>query len=473
MRFWKILGRSDRHGQSRNSSSIGATEVAVSGPIGSLGPLILVTKALRRDEVERYGISVVAQPGLGSPCDVDVVCTHGLNGHPFDTWFSDPEGFFWPSRITEDMPNSRVMTFGYDCRLGFLIDRLKDFARNLLQALSRERRDQNARRRPIVFVAHNLGGFLVKETIILAKKEHTATHLSEIGTCTAGIIFLGTPHLGSSRETMLRNIGGILRVCRGPLTPNQPPLPQFALEDHFPQLLSDRRSQGSRVRIQAFVEEYPTPNVGTVVETDSATAAGQFLAESFYTHHMVSDMLRLDSTDTDHLQGLTKCSSPRDHKYKAIVGTLEKWLDEIKPVLQESPNDHVVPPSICLPTDGSSQLRPPSEPQRQATTANPATPYFRGCKSFTDFHARGQARVHAGDAYYGNVYYNYAPGSDDRRPAEEDSPGRNKRPVDDMASTYGDSPRPPKPLKPAASTGDINTELYQTLDDIADPDTRT
>lgn len=60
-----------------------------------------------------------------------------------------------------------------------------------------------AQTRPIVFVCHSLGGLVVKQALIVANSyKHNERHptLAAIFMHTAGVIFMGTPHRGSSKE---------------------------------------------------------------------------------------------------------------------------------------------------------------------------------------------------------------------------------------------------------------------------------
>lgn len=76
------------------------------------------------------------------------------------------EHVFWPADLLPAMcPRARVLTFGYDSKItkymsgatnkGSLVAHSKD----LLFSISRNRSSN----RPIIFVAHSLGGIVVKE----------------------------------------------------------------------------------------------------------------------------------------------------------------------------------------------------------------------------------------------------------------------------------------------------------------------
>jgi len=42
------------------------------------------------------------------------VFLHGLNGHPQNTWENDETGFYWPAQLRKDIPEARVMVYGYN-----------------------------------------------------------------------------------------------------------------------------------------------------------------------------------------------------------------------------------------------------------------------------------------------------------------------------------------------------------------------
>jgi hypothetical protein len=87
-------------------------------------------------------------------------------------------------------------------------------ARNLLFALARERKQ----RKPIIFVAHSLGGILVKEMISHAEALKERRYL-EIVEDISAVVFLGTPHRGSGAAPIgdiARRIASALRIDTSP-----------------------------------------------------------------------------------------------------------------------------------------------------------------------------------------------------------------------------------------------------------------
>ncbi|KAK3899526.1 hypothetical protein C8A05DRAFT_36854 [Staphylotrichum tortipilum] len=105
---------------------------------------------------------------------------------------------YWPiDLLPVTCPNARILVWGYDSVLakGFASvnkSNLFAHAKDLLYALEGER----PKGRKIVFIAHSLGGLLVKE--VLRRSQHDGdVDLADIVESTKAIVFLGTPHRGS------------------------------------------------------------------------------------------------------------------------------------------------------------------------------------------------------------------------------------------------------------------------------------
>ncbi|KAI1418900.1 hypothetical protein F5Y12DRAFT_789501 [Xylaria sp. FL1777] len=93
--------------------------------------------------------------------DFDVVFVHSLGRDRFDTWRCGD--VFWPDYIMDDSPGARVILFNYDTRIWHepSLGAIHEAANNLTSLLRTARRD-SSRERHIIWVAHSLGGFLVK-----------------------------------------------------------------------------------------------------------------------------------------------------------------------------------------------------------------------------------------------------------------------------------------------------------------------
>ncbi|KAH9226831.1 hypothetical protein K456DRAFT_1798888, partial [Colletotrichum gloeosporioides 23] len=104
----------------------------------------------------------------GPSPEFDVVFVHGLEGHFRNTW-SQEDSQPRPRRkhlLAEDFPRARIFTFGYNSAITRFFHEsayhgsILEYCKSLLQRLSAERKD--CLRRPLIFIAHSLGGLVVK-----------------------------------------------------------------------------------------------------------------------------------------------------------------------------------------------------------------------------------------------------------------------------------------------------------------------
>lgn len=97
--------------------------------------------AVTSSSTARLGL-ICLTPNLGeaqrSPGVPDIIAIHGINGDPYKTWTH--EGVFWlRDFLPEQIPGTRVFSFGYDAQVAFTTNRAKldDYARSLLNNLKR------------------------------------------------------------------------------------------------------------------------------------------------------------------------------------------------------------------------------------------------------------------------------------------------------------------------------------------------
>jgi len=144
---------------------------------------------------------------------VDIIFVHGLGGTCRKTWSWDRniDNFWLPWLADEDGPSScRVFTFGYNSHFKGAGTNLNiiDFAKDLLFQLSTFWSGPGEHGTPIggrriIFVAHSMGGLVVKKAYILGKHDSKYAHLIKQ---THGMVFLATPHRGSQYAKILNNI---------------------------------------------------------------------------------------------------------------------------------------------------------------------------------------------------------------------------------------------------------------------------
>ncbi|KUI72438.1 Protein SERAC1 [Cytospora mali] len=143
---------------------------------------------------------------------VDIVLVHGLNGEPQRTWSTkNKNGVFWPAdllpkSLEEDNAPANVLVYGYNADVsskrhgtGPSTNYIHQHAQTLVTFLTTYRKSKKTTRNPIIWVAHSLGGILLKRALEYSDSVRLADHedYRSIYVSTYGIIFLGTPHDGS------------------------------------------------------------------------------------------------------------------------------------------------------------------------------------------------------------------------------------------------------------------------------------
>ncbi|KAI3336670.1 hypothetical protein HD806DRAFT_542484 [Xylariaceae sp. AK1471] len=212
----------------------------------------------RSHVISESGISIVYEPKTGDSV-VDIVIIHGLQGHPYRTWACaqppkkdlpsaaghqsvsvgtavrsttklkriiprikrsltgrgsvkseigteegvDPQPkdtpIFWPADLLpSDCPQSKIIVYGYDTKVTNYLraptnqNGIFHHAKDLLSELAGVREPG----RPLIFIAHSLGGIVTKE-MLARSAASSEDRLKNIVESTAAVIFLGTPHRGS------------------------------------------------------------------------------------------------------------------------------------------------------------------------------------------------------------------------------------------------------------------------------------
>ncbi|EXM13252.1 hypothetical protein FOTG_18293 [Fusarium oxysporum f. sp. vasinfectum 25433] len=264
--------------------------------------------------VHPQGLDVLSE---GTDPIVDIVAIHGLNGHREKTWTAE-DGIHWlRDLLPDDAPRARILSWGYDANThaasGTSSLFLYDHARTLVSDLSRKRKLTNSSQRPIIFIAHSLGGIVVKSALIHSDAARQGALLEQrsIKLSTYGILFMGTPHQGGNGVQLgriLANVASVFVATDDRLFKHLERDSEWLLQ----QLGQYGPISGEFVTKFAY-EEYPTSITPgkriLVVPRASAVVPGQADAEPIVIHadhkNMVKFLSKQDvgyATVSEHLQ---------------------------------------------------------------------------------------------------------------------------------------------------------------------------
>ena len=211
---------------------------------------------------------------------IDICFIHGLAGNRESTWTAQGDALPWPQTLLPPrLGKARILSFGYDAYvgwrsfapgngpLGYVVDLLNDLCQNRI--------DAGALSRPLVFVAHGLGGLLCKKAILVSRS-NVDQQLQDVFDSTCGIIFMGTPHRGAWMADWAKIPASALGVVRS----TDKSLFQIlsrdemffaSIQDDSRSILQHLRKSRQTFRISCFCEMLPMPGGGLVVSKESGT----------------------------------------------------------------------------------------------------------------------------------------------------------------------------------------------------------
>jgi pimeloyl-ACP methyl ester carboxylesterase len=265
---------------------------------------------------EDYGLETLAE---GAHDTVDIVFVHGLTGNRETTWSYDKT--LWPrDLLAKELHNVRIFTFGYDADvIGFLnmagSNCVRDHGKSLAQDLAGRRITTDSRDRPLIFVAHSLGGLVVEQALLIARGS-SQPHVKALLPSTIAIAFMGTPHLGSRKADWagpLTQMSNLLRKTNKEIVAVLRPGSEMLgnLQEEFHTMLEDRRkNEGLWIDIFCFYEEIPYLGIGKIVSRQSAILTG-YPNASIHQNH----------------SNMTKFSGNMDAGYVRVRDQLWIWVD--------------------------------------------------------------------------------------------------------------------------------------------------
>jgi tetratricopeptide (TPR) repeat protein len=192
----------------------------VSTTVGLLGAVYAVYEHIKPAALDGGSATFRLRKLAGSEeAEVDIVFVHGLGTNSDLAWVGrgdNGQDFCWP---TDSLPkrlsgicSARILAYDYDTTYWtpeYLTERtLLAQTSHLAQSLASLGHETLGKPRPIIFVAHSLGGIVVKNALVLAATSDES-RVRQVYERTAGLIFLATPHAGCP-GAIARNICGMV-----------------------------------------------------------------------------------------------------------------------------------------------------------------------------------------------------------------------------------------------------------------------
>ncbi|RAQ40857.1 eukaryotic translation initiation factor 3 subunit [Aspergillus flavus] len=168
------------------------------------------------DQAHKAGLGIVPARNYSSLVHkrgTDIVFVHGLGSNPDTTWRARTStqttgaSTEYPSWISDFLPDDLSLPDHQDVRIFFfnfdsywkrdaVQTRLANIGNDLLEHITNTmRRSEAEQQRDLIFVGYSYGGLVVKHALVQANGNQ---NFASISTYTKAILFLGTPHRGSS-----------------------------------------------------------------------------------------------------------------------------------------------------------------------------------------------------------------------------------------------------------------------------------
>ncbi|KAI1424788.1 hypothetical protein F5Y12DRAFT_714855 [Xylaria sp. FL1777] len=294
----------------------------------------------------RNGINKVYTPYPGTQPVANIIFIHGLFGGPWKTFATITKDdttnqnssvnciassrrsktsriIYWPrDLLPNSIQNINVFSFGYDASVERFMsaagsNTVHHHGRNLLNSLSDLLKEHSAL--PLFIVVHSLGGLVVKEALNQSAQSFDIER-SSVLQMTRGVIFLGTPHRGSSAATYGRVVFRLTKI--------------FALQNANISLIS------SLERNSDTLERISTTFVDTLAKAKDlklwSFAEEKQIRWGLVGMHIVPpesakighERENWGTISGDHRQ-IAKYSKATDEGFVKVSNVLKGWIDEI------------------------------------------------------------------------------------------------------------------------------------------------
>ncbi|OHW99541.1 LipA and NB-ARC domain-containing protein, partial [Colletotrichum incanum] len=286
-------------------------------------------------QISRYEITAVF---THPDAIVDVVLVHGLNGDPEKTWTSrDGKGVFWPADLLPQSlgkTRANVLVYGYNADVyttskshkSASDNFISQHAQTLVTNLTLYRKSERTSSNPIIFVAHSLGGLLVKRALLYSNdvRDRNQEDARAIFISTYGIIFLGTPHTGSDMATW----GLVLQRMADAIAPRKVFESESVLlktlkkDNETLEIINNHfLDVYQRFQIHMAHENHKTDVKGTkMIVVDAKSASPQLPGVTYY---------GIEATHS----GMCKFDSISAPGYRNVSTAIRNWAEEAPPVI--------------------------------------------------------------------------------------------------------------------------------------------
>nr|CDP29941.1 Putative protein of unknown function [Podospora anserina S mat+] len=296
----------------------------------------VVDKRRGRDQLEgkitlppsRYEFTTVYAHPLAK---ADIVLVHGLNGDPLKTWTSRENGVYWPVDLLPAAlkdQHANILVYGYNADVyssrktpnrSPSDNFIHQHAQSLITSLTHHRKADGTERNPIIWVAHSLGGILVKRALLYSNdvRAHHQEDFRSVFVSTYGIIFLGTPHNGSDIAIWGRVLQAMSEVAiPRKLFETQSVLLKALKKDNegLQEINSHFLDVYQRFRIQMVHEGHTSDVKGSkILVVDAASAGPQLPGVTYY------------GIEKDH-SGMCKFEGENAPGWRNVSTTLRQWV---------------------------------------------------------------------------------------------------------------------------------------------------
>ncbi|KAF3763781.1 hypothetical protein M406DRAFT_260907, partial [Cryphonectria parasitica EP155] len=282
--------------------------------------------------IQRYDVTAVY---THPQAKVDIILIHGLNGNPTKTWTAG-NGVYWPTdllpkTLEEDGTQANIFVYGYNADVAGNKDKkpstnfIHEHAQTLVSYLTSFRKRRKSQRNPIIWVAHSLGGILLKRVLEHSDHVRASAHEDDraIYVSTYAIVFLGTPHEGSDLARWGEVLQGMVGRVPRRLFDSEPILIKTLRKDGetLANINANFINIQQRFKIHLVHENQKTDLKGTMsLIVDSKSAAPKWYNTTSY------------GIEADH-SGMCKFASVDAPGYRQITSVMTDWVKESPEVI--------------------------------------------------------------------------------------------------------------------------------------------